>query len=662
MSQWDFGYGREPAEHHEPQYAAQPPYGYPEQTGREYSHPRESPQQYAQAEQYPQAPQYPFGQPAPYPQPPTGPGGIAHLPTDAGWPPHPGQPADTSWPAAAGQSTARWPAPSGWPTDAGQPGIDGQFDGAAWPDATGYADGTESLDDEPAPYPITYERDGFEGRAALPTASPATATPSYPPWADAQGPAARISGAQPASQPWYPPPPAGRSAGRQPTSGPWRPPPPAGRRASGGQTRAPRHGQPPAFPDDAAYDATGGVAAPRSRARRARRGDDAWQQDGYVSPQGDPIWPPGGPPPLPQAGPWPHGDEADWDEEDDPDTGRWMIPAALAVAGAAVGAAIVMFALGHSRPTAGTASPTTSASAAGQAGVSSPPLTLAAAKNVLAGYTAANNSANADRSAATLASVETAGSYAIDAELYRVQLADGTAPSPSFAPVNATYYLPRSESAGGPRWFVVEAANAFTANPGTVTSTEYLLFTQVTAGGRWQNATEPYLTAGASAPPIAVGGDGLATAVSADATTLAVPPSQLAAQTAAAIDGTRAGVTVPDPGALADRAAEASWRGQLPTATVTDAHAAATGAEGDTFALLTTDGGALVFYADAAEVTITPPPGSALHLTVPGAYSSAQALSRAGLGYLDQFAADDPPAGAGTPRVIAAYSGLTGKN
>ena len=51
-----------------------------------------------------------------------------------------------------------------------------------------------------------------------------------------------------------------------------------------------------------------------------------------------------------------------------------------------------------------------------------------------------------------------------------------------------------------------------------------------------------------------------------------------------------------------------------------------------------------------------------IHLAVPGFYSSAQALSRAGLSYLDQFAADDPPAGGGTPRVVADYSGITGKS
>jgi hypothetical protein len=348
------------------------------------------------------------------------------------------------------------------------------------------------------------------------------------------------------------------------------------------------------------------------------------------------------------------------------------------VAGAAVGAAIVMFALGHARGGAGVAAPTAApSSSAGEAaatgtgpagtapagaGASATPLTLAAARSVLSAYTTANNSANATRSAATLATVETGGSYAIDAGLYTVQAAAGAAPYAAFAPAAATYYIPRAEPTDGTRWFVVQVSNAFAANPGKVTSTEYLLFTQAASGGPWQNAIEPYLLAGADAPQVAVDGGGLATAVSATATSLAVAPGQLATQTAASIDGTGGGVTVADSGALADRSDQAFWRGKLPTATVTDQNAAATGAAGQTFALRTTNGGALVFYTDAAELTITPPAGSVIHLTVPGLYSSAQGLSRAGLTYLDQFAAADPPAGAGAPRVVADYSGITGKN
>ncbi len=199
-----------------------------------------------------------------------------------------------------------------------------------------------------------------------------------------------------------------------------------------------------------------------------------------------------------------------------------------------------------------------------------------------------------------------------------------------------------------------------------MTSNEYLLFTQSAPGGAWQDTIEPYLLSGASAPQVAVGADGLATAVSPDAAAVAVAPGQLAAATAASLDGTdRRGGTaaVADPGNLADRADQRTWQGKVGGGTVTDTHAAAAGADGQEFALLTTDGGALVFYTDAAELTITPPAGSAaapdrprLLLPRPGADPGRRSS------YLEQFAAYDPPAGGGTPRVVADYSGITGKN
>jgi hypothetical protein len=611
MSQWDFGYGREPTEHHEPQYPQEAPYPYPypEQQGPEYPYEQAPPDAYPPEPQYQSEPQYQYPQAPPgprYPATPAQPAPDPYAP-DPDYPyPYTPQPAE--------------PSPSAYPPDqAGWP------DNGGWPGADGYPGGSEPYD-PPDAYPITYERDGFEGRASLPAAPPPDVTPPYAPWPDAAEPSDRFGGEPPANR--------------------WNPPPPADDLGAPDRTRVLYPGRPPGHPD-------GGVSyRPPGR------------PGGWRTPAGAPRQP---------SGPWPEGDEGQWDREP-ADRGRWLIPAALAVAGAAVGAAIVMFALGHAHAhAAGTAAPTAGASsaagAAGAAGAASAgagagttPLTMAAARSVLSAYTTANNSANARRSATTLATVETGGSYAIDAGLYTVQAADGAAPYAAFAPVTATYYIPRAEAAGETRWFVVQVSNAFTSDPGKVTSTEYLLFTQAASGGTWRNAVEPYLLAGAGAPQVALDGDGLATAVSATATSLAVAPGQLAERTAGAIDGTGAGVTVADPGALADRSDQVFWRGKLPTATVTDQHAAATGATGQTFALLTTNGGALVFYTDAAELAITPPAGSVIHLTVPGLYSPAQALSRAGLSYLDQFAAADPPAGAGTPRVVADYSGITGKN
>jgi hypothetical protein len=293
---------------------------------------------------------------------------------------------------------------------------------------------------------------------------------------------------------------------------------------------------------------------------------------------------------------------------------------------------------------------------------------MAQAEGVLAAYTTVNNSANAQHSDSLLTTVESGSSYAVDAALYQIARAAGSAPYPAFGPLQATYYLPRDEPAAGPRWFVVQVVNAFFSSPKKVASTEYLLFRQSVPGGAWRDAIEPYLLPGASAPQIAVGSDGLATAVSPAAASVAVAPGQLAAATAESLDGTGLDGTgsghaaIADPGNLADQGDQRFWRGKVSGGEVTDTHAPGQGAEGHEFALLTSGGGALVFYNDTASLTITPPAGSKLHLTVPGFYSPGQALSQAGMSYVEQFAAYDPPAGTGTLRIVADYSGITGKN
>jgi hypothetical protein len=414
-------------------------------------------------------------------------------------------------------------------------------------------------------------------------------------------------------------------------------------------------------------------------------GDDgAGDQSGATAPQpavppgpGDYPWPPA---PYPTGLRVTIGNPGDW-----PDPGggrgrrRWLIPGGIAAGAAVVGAAAVLLTGTHPGGRGGgdLAAPSATASATAKAPSArasmavrmaakpspsgSPqargPLTLAQAQAVLANYTAVNNNANARRSETLLATVEAGSSDAIDAGLYRQQQAAGNGPYPAFGPVQATYYLPRDEPSAGPRWFAVQVANAFTANPAKVTTYEYLLFTQSAAGGAWRDAAEPYLLSAASAPRVAVGADGLATAVSPAAGSVAVAPGALPAVTAASLDGTGA---VADPGNLTDRNDQRFWQGKVPGGQVTDTHAAADGADGPEFALQTADGGALVFYTDAAQVTITPAPGSALRLAIAGFYSGGQALTRVTVSYLEQFATYDPPAGGGAPRVVADYSGITG--
>jgi hypothetical protein len=548
-------------------------------------------------------------------------------PADLGWPvqdawPDDGGPAEDPWAANRGR-----PARERW--SPGMPEPPGE--GENWADNDGDGDGT-------APYPITYERDDFAMLGPEPTAPP----PEVP---------------------WEPWPPA---------------PYPDDPDTPGTTRRAP--GVPGGTaPEGAAREGTGteswlGDDAEERQARDdGRRGTTRRERRGTGT--AAPGWPDAelG---LPGEAP------ADWAgigggryAGRSHGSRRWLILAGIVVTGAAVGAAAVLVTSGHPRSqgAGGSAAPpatpgTTPGKALGAPTTTTPsaasgPLTMTQAQGVLAGYTTANNGANAERSDTLLATIETGSSYAIDAALYQMQQAAGTAPFPAFAPAQATYYIPRDEPAAGPRWFVVQVANAFSSAPKKVTSTEYLLFTQSAPGGAWQNAIEPYILPGSGAPQIAVGPDGLATAVSVDAASVAVAPGELPSATAASLDGTGAGqAAIANPGNLEDLSDQKRWQGKLPGGQVTDTHTPAAGADGQEFALQTTDGGALVFYTDAADVTLTPPAGSALNLNVPGLYSPSQSLSQAEVSYLEQFAAYDPPAGGGAPRVVADYSGITGKN
>lgn len=345
---------------------------------------------------------------------------------------------------------------------------------------------------------------------------------------------------------------------------------------------------------------------------------------------------------------------------------RWLLPGlVVALAAAAAGASFVLF---SSHPVSHVTAPpvtapavSTSPAAPSASPGTAPPqaVTMSQARQVLAAYSAANNKANTSMSYTMLSGIETGSSYAIDAGIYRVQRAEQASPYPAFGPRQAVYYIPRQSPAAYPHWFAVQVVNASLADPAKPTGTEYLLFTQATAGAPWLNTVEPYVLSGAGTPRIATGADGLAIPVSPATTSLAVSPAQIAALTATALDDGGEGALT-DPSNLADRLDQAFWRQKIPAATVTDRHAPAPGTP--VFGLATAGGGALLFYTDGAELTLTPPAGEALHLTIPGFYSAGQSLSTAGVGYLEQFATYVPPRGGSGLRVVADYSGITARN
>jgi len=365
---------------------------------------------------------------------------------------------------------------------------------------------------------------------------------------------------------------------------------------------------------------------------------------------------------------------------------RWLGPVAVVAVGAATCVSVVLLNGGLS-PSAGrspgvqaapsapgaTAIPPAGGSAAkprvtarararnGTGGGAAPSaVTLTQARQVLTNYTAANNRANSSMSATMLAGVETGSSFAIDSGVYRQQQAERAAPFQAFGPRQAEFYIPRQSPAAYPHWFVVQVANAGLAGTANSTgSTQYVVFTQAAPGAPWLNTVEPYVLSGVVMPRIATGADGLATPVGPAADSLAVAPDQIATLTAAALDAGAGGGGLASPPNLADRLDQVFWQQKVPSATVTDHHSTVPGAS--MFGLETADGGALLFYAVAAELTITPPPGQFLHLAIPGFYSSGPALRTAEIGYLEQFSTYVPPRGGSGLRVIADNSGITAR-
>jgi hypothetical protein len=369
----------------------------------------------------------------------------------------------------------------------------------------------------------------------------------------------------------------------------------------------------------------------------------------------------------------------------------WRVAGVMAAAAAAIGFGVVIVTgrVNHSlpssalpagtiapgAPTPGTVAPGTAMpaapSASGTMGLQpsatqplalQPPITQAQAQQVLATYTSTNNMANAQASQAQLATVETGSSLAIDGGIDQVKSASGSAPYPAYGPAHASYYIPL-ESPGYPRWFAVQVQNALASAPGQVINSEYLVFTQGTPGAPWKDAIEPFILPGATPPQVAIDANGYATVVTANDAGLALSPATAGEATATALDNGAGEPAIL--GNLADQQALAALRREFPaTSSETDRHSAATE---PVFGLRTVNGGALLFYDVAAQVTVTAQAGGTLPLNVPGFLSPGNPVAQATLDYLEQFAAYDPPAdGTGqgaqgsAPSVVADYSGITG--
>jgi hypothetical protein len=290
-----------------------------------------------------------------------------------------------------------------------------------------------------------------------------------------------------------------------------------------------------------------------------------------------------------------------------------------------------------------------------------PAVTVKQAEQVVSHYWKVNNEANEQRSDSLLGSIEAGGSYRMDAGAYRFDRASN--PSGAgyvpFAASRTAYYIPRQPAgASYPHWFAVAVTVADLASPQQPTGSGYLVFSQASPGATWKDTAEPDTVAGSGpAPQIATDAQGYATQVTGPAG-LSIAPGDISQLTASALDspGTAA---VKVPGNLADELDEAYWRSRLPAgSTDSDKHQAGAG---PVFGLRTKDGGAVLFYAVSAQLTLAPPSGETFELEIPGYYSSSQTLTSADVRYIEQFAAYVPAAGRSGWQVVADVSSIASR-
>jgi hypothetical protein len=309
-------------------------------------------------------------------------------------------------------------------------------------------------------------------------------------------------------------------------------------------------------------------------------------------------------------------------------------------------------------PSPGQASPSATMSPSPAPASDLPAISQAAAAKVLAAFWTQNDQANKARSSTLLSGIEGGTSYAIDAGAYqtgRAEDPDGSRYAAiGAASASTVYWIPRLASGMYPRWFAVRVAYIRTSEHQHGIVTGYLIFAQATAGAAWKDVLEPYLLHASSDPFVLTDADGYGTAVPAGAAGLTVQPGQVPAQTAGSLDGTAS--LIQDPGNLADMRDQAYFAAHLPAgSSASDTHAPG----GTIYALDTVGGGAIVFYALTAQVSITAPPGQQVAIGIPGYYSASQPVTSADIGYADQFAVYVPAAGQGSPQLLADASGIT---
>jgi hypothetical protein len=264
-----------------------------------------------------------------------------------------------------------------------------------------------------------------------------------------------------------------------------------------------------------------------------------------------------------------------------------------------------------------------------------------------------NNTANARRDGRLEGSVETVPQITIDRAAYDIQKLINQS-YPPFSYRNPVFYIPALTTKAR-KWFTVDA----TTGSGGKTQHQLLLFVQPAAGGAWKLAAAPASGVG-SLLPVALSPAGTATMPAPDGSGLAVSPAQLPALQAGLLDGRRAG-----PGFARGKWTSALTRGIQSSRSFYgrfgwNYHDTWAAADYPTYALRTTDGGAVAWYfLDDRQTALRTGSGRPLQggSVIRALTGMTQVTSRFTIDSVTEFVAIIPPAGGGKITIVAGFTG-----
>lgn len=264
-----------------------------------------------------------------------------------------------------------------------------------------------------------------------------------------------------------------------------------------------------------------------------------------------------------------------------------------------------------------------------------------------------NNTANTRRDGKLEASVETVPQVTIDRTAYKIQRLINQS-YPPFSYRNPVFYIP-ALTAKTQQWFAVDA----TTGSGRKTQHQLLLFVQPAPAGAWKLAAAPAAAAGAPLP-VALSQAGTATTGAPGGAGLVVPPSQLPALHAGLLDGGPAG-----PGFAGGKWTSALTRGiesfrSLYGRSGWNYHDTWAAADYPTYALRTTDGGAVAWYfLDDRQTAVRTGSGRPLQggSVIQALTGKSQVTRRFTIDSVSEFVAIIPPAGRGKITIEAGFTG-----